>query len=120
LKLEKIGCECGMDWRRNYIIIFSILMIILSCFEAYITINHQNPMSVLRPIRVYLMPLYIGLTVLYIISTFQYVWKLKKAKCNCAEDIAQVIMFMVAAIDTSVFVIIGLMLLIGMIAFISK
>lgn len=119
-KLETTGCECAMDWRRKYIMAFCIIMICLAIFETGVSISHKDPMQVLKPIRVYMMPIYIGLTIVFIISTFQYVHKLKREKCRCADDMAQTVMFIVAAIDAAVFVVIGVMMIIGILAFISK
>lgn len=83
-KLEKIGCDCALNWRRNYMITFMIFAL------------STNLMSVIVPsIRLNIVFVIISavLSLMFLIVTIQYVQKLKNDKCECSKDLTREIMF---------------------------
>ena len=86
MRLEKIGCECAMDWRRSYIIFFFIVSILYAVSAFFISRESF-------PILQTLMTVF-GL--MNIVFTMQYVHKLKKEKCECSASIYREVMFVVA------------------------
>jgi hypothetical protein len=82
-KLEKIGCDCALNWRRNYIIafiVFSLTWNVATMFSPSLRYN------LLIAIIVF------ALALMFLIVTIQYVNKLKKDKCECSKDLTREIM----------------------------
>lgn len=104
VKLESIGCDCAKDWRRNYIVMYSVYVICLSVLQMF------QPTSTFA---VAVAPVTVGLGIMFIIFTLQYVHRLQNEKCACSDDIGRVILYIVAAIDATVFAIVGLLIVIS-------
>lgn len=124
IKLEKTGCKCAAqkgDWRRPFIITYAVLMIIYALYELVAVLILPNPLPIIVTIRQLTMPLYIGLGVLFIIASLQYVHNLRQAKCACAAkgDFAtgKFVLTLVAAIDAAVFSVIGVLAFTSALAF---
>lgn len=82
VKLEKTGCPCSKDWRREFIkyyLVFMLLLIILRMFEMY------SPTS-MPPI---LMTLQFVLSVGFVMVVYHYIHDLKQKKCACSESMAR-------------------------------
>lgn len=103
-KLESTGCECAKDWRKGYIIAYSIY------FIAHALLQVLSPGS---QILYALTPLTFAAGILFVVFTLQYVHRLKNEKCECSNKIGRVILYLVAAIDGAVFALYGLMIVIG-------
>ena len=85
-KLESIGCECAMDWRRHYIVFFMIISVV---YAAVISFVQKESMPLIQT-----MMFVIGL--LNVVFTLQYVNKLKKEKCKCSESVYRDVMMFVS------------------------
>lgn len=84
VKLEKIGCKCALNWRRNYMItfmIFSLATNVISVIAPSLRLN-----------KVYVIISAI-LSLMFLIVTIQYVKKLKNDKCECSKDSTREILF---------------------------
>jgi hypothetical protein len=92
LKLEKIGCECALTWRRWYILIFSFIYIIANIF---ILVNPQVRIGFLA------IP-----ALLFYIFSIQYVNYLRKEKCECSEDYRREVLYWTAVISLILFVLV--------------
>ena len=103
-KLEVTGCECAKDWRRTYIVLYSIYFIMHSCVQ--LVQPHSAALYAMTPLT-----LMAG--ILFVVFTLQYVHRLKKEKCVCSDEIGRVILYIVAAIDGAVFALYGIIVLIG-------
>lgn len=82
VKLEKIGCPCAKDWRRDFIkyyIGIMLLLIILRMFDIY------SP-SLMPPI---LMTLQFILSIAFVMIVYHYIIELKKKKCDCSAHLAR-------------------------------
>lgn len=83
-KLEKIGCDCSLNWRRNYMITFMIFAL------------STNLISIIVPsIRLNIVFVVISaiLSLMFLIVTIQYIQKLKNDKCECSKNLTREIMF---------------------------
>jgi len=103
-KLEKIGCVCSRNWRRNFIMYVMIVYI----FAIWLLIIVKN--------KYFNGILVILFTILYIASMviiFQYVNMLKKIKCECSDGTERKVMEIFNYIQIGLFIL-GI---IGMIGF---
>ncbi len=94
INLEKIGCECAENWRRKFIIFYLIFVL------AYSVIIILVPQT-LPPIIQFVL---LSLGVANIIITIQYVYKLKKDKCECSESIMREILYFIAIFNALLFI----------------
>lgn len=80
IKLEKIGCECALNWRRSFIKYY-IIVIILTAILKITSLFDKIPFAIklLLPFA----------TVAFLIITYQYVNDLKKKKCECSRETAR-------------------------------
>lgn len=108
-KLEKTGCECAKDWRRTFIIGYCIYTILLAAAQFF-NMNYRGITFMLAPIS-------FALSIMFIVFTLQYVHRLKREKCSCSDEMGRAVLYIVAAIDASVFAIVGLMIIINALLF---
>lgn len=95
-KLEKIGCKCALNWKRNYMIVFMIFVI------------STNLLSVVIPtikLNVVLISLSAVLSLMFLIVTIQYVQQLKDDKCECSAHLTREIMYYYSWIMLVLFII---------------
>lgn len=86
VQLEKLGCQCAMDWRRQFIIFYLVLSIVYTLTTFFI-----DPASL--PL---LQTIIVVLGIVNVIYTLQYVNKLKKIKCECSESVYRDVMTFIA------------------------
>ena len=98
-QLEKIGCDCAMDYKRNYILsylVINTLFITLHFFTDVFKYTSNNNLSS------FLMSIYSVGGIVNISFIIQYVNMLKAKKCECSESIYREIMYISAIIDALV------------------
>jgi len=78
-KLEKTGCVCSKNWRRDFIMYW---MIIYS-FIALLILLVKN---------LYVIILFASCNIAFIVIVFQYVHKLKTIKCECSDGTERKVM----------------------------
>lgn len=83
-KLEKIGCECALNWRRQYIIAFIFISLAWNLVNVFKPSLSQN---------LILAPIMLVLFLMFVAFTIQYVNNLKKVKCECSKEITRDIMY---------------------------
>lgn len=83
-KLEKIGCDCALNWRRNYMITFMIFALSTNFISIIVPSLRLNVVFVI---------ISAVLSLMFLIVTIQYVQKLKSDKCDCSKDLTREIMF---------------------------
>lgn len=72
--LEKTGCECAIDWKSDFILVYICIFLPIACWNAF------APFS-------YTVGAFIGvLTLAFIIIVLIYIHDLKKKKCECSES----------------------------------
>jgi hypothetical protein len=92
-KLEKTGCKCALDWRRNFILFFMVVAVVNLLVTSFLT-HEQIPL---------VQTLVTVLGLVNVIVTLQYVNKLKTEKCECSASIYREIMMYVAIFDAIVY-----------------
>lgn len=92
-KLEKTGCECAMDWRRNFVLFFMVLSLLYSVSALFID---RSAIPILQTVMVVL-----GLV--NVVVVLQYVHKLKEEKCACSESVYREVMMYVAIFNAIVY-----------------
>lgn len=81
LKLEKIACECALDWRRIFIMIYIIFLISILILRSINILNDKNDMIIRS--------LFAIVTLVFIGVVYSYIRYLKKDKCDCSKDLAR-------------------------------
>lgn len=87
--LEKNGCKCALNWRRNFIMFFiglSLLLAILSLFNVDILTSSI------------ILSVFAALSIANVVIILQFVYMLKKEKCQCSENLAREILQFIAAL----------------------
>lgn len=82
-KLEQTGCECALNWRRQFIIAFIVVALVWTLATVVMT-----PFN-----NVYLAVLLTVFRLAFIVIAIQYVHKLKKDKCECSENLTREILY---------------------------
>lgn len=82
IKLEKIGCLCSKDWRRDYIKYYTVFIITYIISTVLYLLTTDKDLILVFYVNI----LIILSQILYIISVIQYVYRLKKEKCECSKD----------------------------------
>lgn len=80
-KLEKIKCGCSQDWRRDFIKVYSILVIVLVCAGFFLDtkklLKNNTVLGFLTLVQL------AGFIYLYCLYTFSR--DLKNGNCECSE-----------------------------------
>jgi hypothetical protein len=93
MKLEKIGCACAMDWRRNYIIAYFVVSILYAIIAPLL-----DPK--LLPI---IQTVYVVFGIINVVYVIQYVHRLKREKCACSESVYREVMYVVSIFNAIVY-----------------
>lgn len=109
-KLEKTGCACSADWRRTYIMYYTLISVIydvLVLTSIYLGWGFTKFMTLfgLAPL------IYFGTSVVFIIAAFQYVNRLKREKCACSEAAGRTILQLISWFYVILWAVIGVLLL---------
>ena len=102
--LTQIGCTCAMNYKRTYILCYTIFIII-----SGIIVLIFHPKSIFMVYGA--LPLII-LGIINIIYTIQYVDDLKITNCACSESIIRTMMYILAYINALSYSIVLLLLII--------
>ena len=103
--LEQKGCECAMDFRRVYIMVFTAIFLVYS-----ITLNWVAPKILMNNIQ-YILPVILVGGIVNVVYTLQYVAKLKATNCKCSESTYRDIMETLAIVNAVTYGITFLMVL---------
>lgn len=96
-RLDTIKCNCALNFKRNYILGFTSLSLLLAIskllFKEY---------KIFVKILLFIYIPWIIATITNVIFTIQYVSELKKNKCECSESVYREIMFILAILNAMV------------------
>ncbi len=101
--LEKKGCKCAMDYRRQYILIYTAVMVglaLLNFFGNYVVRGLAAAGALVTALYT------IGVVaagVTNIVFIFQYVQKLKDEKCGCSESVYRDLMYGLGILSSIVY-----------------
>ena len=74
VKLEKTGCECSKDWRRGFIKVYALIILVMVVLEIFFKLPDVVGI------------IYAVLSLVFIVVVFQYIHELKRIKCGCSES----------------------------------
>ena len=109
LKLERIGCNCALDFRRHFIM-FHLLFSI--CASIYLFMYKEE-----ASINIPFIILINILGVIYAFTVFSYVKHLEKGKCKCSEDIRGLVLKITSIIMMVLYIYVGIMIMFVIIKF---
>ena len=104
--LQKIGCDCALNNKRNFIFgytIFNILFAVPQLFTDKIT-----KFLVKYPIAVFGL---FALALSNIVITLLYIEEIKKANCKCSESVFRDMMYYLSIINACLYGIMILMII---------
>ena len=88
-RLEKMGCECAMDWRRTFISDFTIFMVVWIATTAIVGMVWPRLLSNVAFATVSGV---VGLVAFVnAVISLQYIADLRKDKCKCSESVARTV-----------------------------
>lgn len=96
ISLESMGCECAMDWRRNYIMFYFVLSLVYAISTPFLD---KGDIPLIQSLLVIL-------GVINTIFILQYVHRLYKEKCACSQSLARDLMTVIALVNLLVYVVI--------------
>lgn len=97
-RLEKTGCECAIDWKSDFILVYICIFLPIACWNAFAPFP-------------YTVGAFIGaLTLAFIIIVLIYIHDLKKKKCDCSKSTVRDVLEIVNYIQLGL---LGLIMLAG-------
>jgi hypothetical protein len=101
--LENIDCKCSLTFQRNYIYYYTITIFIFNL----ISIFFQDKLKNLNFKFLLFLPIVIVIAgIINIVYTIEYVNDMKKQNCQCSESFIRDLMFIIAILQISAFVIV--------------
>lgn len=85
-RLERTACECAVDWRRRYAVVY---LAILIAYEVVITLLSFTRPALAASLIAALSPFLLVALVLYLVFSWQYVERLRREKCACSAELAR-------------------------------
>jgi hypothetical protein len=97
--LEEIGCKCALNYKRDYILYFTVINLFFATMNVFAghTAIYRMVMLVVS------LPLVIA-GIVNIVYTIQFVNDVKENNCNCSESLFREIMFILAIVNASVWI----------------
>lgn len=97
--LKTIGCECALNFKRDYIMYYSIVNIAFNVLSFAVGVpnilNYYNRYPILYSI----LPVLFAAAVVNMVFIFQYVEEMKKINCECSESVYRDMMFVLAILQ---------------------
>lgn len=94
-KLEATGCDCSKDWRRSFIYWYVAIGTIYVLLQTLVIAIGSQWLTILISLYGMMPLLWFVATVVFVISTLQYVNRLKKEKCMCSEAAGRTVLHIV-------------------------
>ena len=108
--LKTIGCECALNFKRDYIMYYSIVNILFNVVSLTVGVptilNYYNRYPILYSVPAVLF----AAAIVNMVFIFQYVEEMKKINCECSESVYRDMMFVLAILQA---ISIGLILLLS-------
>lgn len=90
LRLETVGCKCALDWRRHFIIFYAFFhLILIATMMSGMNVAAMRLASFV-------------LSIVNIVVTIEYVYKLKEEKCICSASLAREVIYIAAFINIAI------------------
>lgn len=112
--LKTIGCECALNFKRDYIMYYSIVNIVFNVVSFAVGIpnilNYYNRYPILYSVPAVLF----AAAIVNMVFIFQYVEEMKKINCECSDSVYRDMMFVLAILQAiSIGIILLLLVQIG-------
>lgn len=118
VRLERIGCDCAIDFRRIYIQWFTLALIIIGVINIALRLTGGD--VGLAVLSMVLSPIMFVATLLYVIYVIQYINRLRKEKCTCSEGMARSILYIVTIINVILACLLALVILSAVLSSVSS
>jgi hypothetical protein len=118
VNLERTGCACASNWRRDYIVAYLTVTILVAIVSFILLASTGKTKTVQIPMIPSLILFVLGW--LYVIFVLQYVDKLRRDKCDCSESVFRVIMETMAIINALLIVVSLLISIMAVVVLIVK
>jgi len=108
--LKTIGCACALNYKRDYIMGFSGILIAMNLAAVVVGGSHKLAAVYMKYPVLYgfLVALTIG-AIVNIVFTLQYVEEMKRINCDCSESVYRDMMFILAIIQAASYGIIAIL-----------
>ena len=111
--LEEAGCECAMDFKRKYIMIYT------GIFVVYSLLSNLVAPAFFRSFAYITLPVILVAGIVNVVYTLQYVRQLQADNCKCSESVYREILYAVGIINAVSYGILGLLTLLALEAFVG-
>jgi hypothetical protein len=95
--LETIGCKCALNFKHQYIFIFTCIALLIGVLNILFRSIHMFKMFML----IISIPYFIA-AIVNLVFTIQYVDEMKQINCNCSESVYRTMMYILAIINACV------------------
>ena len=95
--LETIGCKCALNFKHNYIFIFTCIVLSIGILNILFSSFHMFKIFML----IISIPYAIA-AIVNLVFTIQYVDEMKKINCDCSESMLRTLMYILAIINACV------------------
>jgi hypothetical protein len=94
-QLEATGCDCSKDWRRSFIYWYVAIGTIYVLLQTLAIAVGQQWLTMIISVYGLAPLLWLIATIVFVVSTLQYVHRLKKEKCACSEAAGRTVLHIV-------------------------
>jgi len=112
--LERLGCQCSLTGKRNYILGFNSFLIAYTLFT--IAMGGANGVISLYNKYPWLYLVFFALviaTVINVAFTIEFVNEMKRENCACSDSVFKDIMYILSIIQAITWSILGVVILVG-------
>jgi len=103
--LENIGCKCSLTFQRNYIYYYTITIFIFNLLSILFR-DKLKSLKINFNFLLFLPIIIVIAGIVNIVYTIEYVNDMKKQNCKCSESFIRDLMFIIAILQISAFVIV--------------
>ena len=108
--LETIGCKCAMNYKRTYIMYYTIFNVVFG-LSNLLSGGRVNDYIIKSPYGVPIVSVLAAAVITNIVFTLMYIEELKKDNCECSESVFRTMMYILSIIAAAVW---GLTLVFGL------
>ena len=102
-RLETIGCNCALNFKREYILYFTYFLLLFSVMNYFFGTNPSYKLFSL-----YIFVPYVIALIVNIIYTIQYVNEMKRLNCDCSKSFYRELMYILAILNACVWILLVL------------
>ena len=97
--LKTIGCECALNFKRDYIMYYSMVSILFNIVSFAVGVPNILLYYIRYPILYTIPAILFTAAVVNMVFIFQYVEEMKKINCECSESVYRDMMFVLAILQ---------------------